>query len=350
LSDPLAENVRIKPESKAVRAGKQMTMRSVGEASGPASGFVHQALIYGSDQEFMDVVLPFVEEGVARREPVLVAVQGRHVENLGVALGRGSEGLSLYAMEDWYETSARTREKFMRWAVERTARGVRARLVGEPPWALAHPAQVRDWARHESVLNLAFADQPVSFICPYDARALPGEVLDHARGAHPELVSGEGASGSPSYEEPLDFCRRLDAAVEAQHGRPSLEFGFGLEDLPAVRRTMSTFAGDVGLPSARAEELVFAVNEVTANAVLHGRPPATLRAWNPQDELVVEITDAGDGITDVLAGQIAPSPTALGGRGLWLVRQLCDAVEVCSDERGCHVTLRVDTAPPLTAA
>jgi anti-sigma regulatory factor (Ser/Thr protein kinase) len=330
-----------------------MTMQSVGEASGLATGFVHQALTYGSDEEFMDVALPFVEEGLDRGEPALVAVQGRHVENLRTALVSTPDGLALYPVEDWYETSARTREKFALWAAERTSRGARARVVGEPPWALAHPAQVRDWARHESVLNLALAGLPVSFVCPYDARALSEEVLEHARDTHPEFVTREGISASPSYEDPLDFCRRLDSLVEAQQGRPSLEIGFALEDLPAVRRSIASFVGDAGLPASRIEELVLAVNEITTNAVLHGRPPAAVRAWNTRDEVVVEVTDTGEGIGDALAGQLAPPPTALGGRGLWLARLLCDAVEVRCDEGGCTVTLRAATSSdrrPLSAA
>jgi hypothetical protein len=45
-----------------------------GEASAPTDAFVHPALIYGSDEEFMDVALPFVEAAIDRCEPTLVAV------------------------------------------------------------------------------------------------------------------------------------------------------------------------------------------------------------------------------------------------------------------------------------
>ena len=69
-------------------------MHSHGEASGITEGFVHQALIYDSDQEFMEVVLPFVGEGLSSGEPTLVAVQGRHVQNLRAALGGTPEGLT----------------------------------------------------------------------------------------------------------------------------------------------------------------------------------------------------------------------------------------------------------------
>jgi anti-sigma regulatory factor (Ser/Thr protein kinase) len=314
-----------------------------GEASEHAEGFVHQALIYGSDQQFMDVALPFVEEGLSAREPVLVAVENRHLENLRGALGGTPEGATFQPAEGWYGTSAGTREKFARWASERTAGGRRARLIGEPPWALGNAARVRDWARHESVLNVAFASLPLSFICPYDARALPDEILEHARGTHPEMVTGGGTSASDSYVDPLEFCERLDSTVEAQSLEPSLEVVFELGDLPAVRRLIGSLALDVGLTSSRTEEIVLAANEIATNAVIHGRPPATVRAWEGGDQIIVEVTDAGDGIRNVLAGQLPPPPDGLGGRGLWLTRLLCDAVEIC-DVGGCTVTMHA-TAP-----
>src|SRR3954465_15938129 len=112
-------------------------MHSHGEASHPNHGFVHQAMIYGSDQEFMDVALPLIEEGLSAEQPTLVAVQDRHVENLRPAIGGTPEGLTLHPVEDFYETSAVPRDKFARWAAEQPARGKRGHLMGDPPWALA---------------------------------------------------------------------------------------------------------------------------------------------------------------------------------------------------------------------
>ncbi len=326
-------------------------MHLYGDASGPPNGFVHQALIYGSDQEFMGVALPFVEQGLDSREPTLVAVQERHVENLRTALGAISGELTLIPVEDWYVTSARTRDKFARWALERVEDGGRVRLMGEPPWALGHKARVRDWARHESVVNVAFASLPVTLICPYDAQALPQEVLNHAHQTHPEIVSADGVSPSDSYEDPRDFCERLDSTVEVQSRVPSLEMMFGLEDLPSVRRLIGSFAIDAGLSGSRTEEIVLAVNEIATNALLHGQPPATVRAWHADEEIIVEVIDAGEGIPDSLAGQLPPPVQGLGGRGLWLTRLLCDAVEICN-AGGCAVTVHAD-APgrePVTAA
>ena len=112
-------------------------------------------MIYGSDQEFIDVALPFVEQGLDSREPTLVAVKERHVENLRTALGAISGEVTLIPVEDWYVTSKHTVTSSP--AGPSASDGGRVRLMGEPPWALGHKARVRDWARHESVVNVAFA-------------------------------------------------------------------------------------------------------------------------------------------------------------------------------------------------
>ncbi|HKH40668.1 MAG TPA: sensor histidine kinase [Solirubrobacterales bacterium] len=327
-------------------------MHSHGEASVPSHEFVHQAMIYGSDEEFMDVALPFVEEGLDTKEPTLVAVDDRHIENLRAALGGTPDGLTIHPVADWYETSARTREKFASWASERSAGGCGARLMGEPPWPVGNEARVRDWARHEAVINVAFASLPVTCMCPYDATALPEEVLGHARATHPEIVRGGRSSPSDSYVNPLDFCGRLDSTVQAQRRPPSMELQYELEDLPAVRRLIGSFALDAGMTGSRTEEIVLAANEIATNAVIHGRPPTTLRAWRSDGEIIVDVTDAGDGIRDALAGQLPPPADSLGGRGLWLTRLLCEAVEVCN-AGGCTVTMRATATSgdrPLTTA
>ena len=316
-------------------------MRQQGEASAPRDVFEHTALVYGSDQAFMDVALPFVERGMQADEPTLVAVQARNVESLRSVLGGEPEGVTLVPVEQWYETSARTRDKFARWAIERTASG-RARLIGEPPWAVGNEAQVRDWARYESVINVAFDGMPISLLCPYDSRELPPEIVEHAHRTHPVIAEGDRALASEAYEDPRDFCRRLDSLVERPVGEPSKALDFNLAGLRGVRRLVSSAAVASGLSGPRSEEIALAVNEIASNAVIHGRPPATLRIWHGDGELICEVTDAGKGISDVLAGQLTPSPEDIGGRGIWLARLLCDAVEIRNGV-GCAVSIHAAT-------
>jgi anti-sigma regulatory factor (Ser/Thr protein kinase) len=325
-------------------------MQSNGEASGPAAAFrpagdfVHQALIYGSDQELLDVALPFVEDALAEEEPALVAVQERHLDNLRGALNGTPPGLTLFSAEQWYDTSARSRDKFARWVNDHLdGSGTRrTRVIGEPPWAIGHEAQIRDWARYESVVNVAFESMPVSFICSYDAGALPDDVIGHARSTHPEIVDSDGIAQSAVYEDPIEFCRRLDDQVERPAGEPVMRANFELDDLPAVRRLIASTATATGLTRARADELVLAVNEIATNALVHGRPPATLRIWKGDGELVCEVSDTGNGITQDLPGQLTPPTEGLGGRGIWLARMLCDAVEVRNGAE-CSVSMHANT-------
>ena len=53
------------------------------------SGFRHEALFYSGDDEFLAGTLPFVREGVALGEPVLVVVPEPRLAALRTALRRG---------------------------------------------------------------------------------------------------------------------------------------------------------------------------------------------------------------------------------------------------------------------
>ena len=315
-------------------------MLRAGEASAPDRGFLHSALIYGSDDAFGEVAVPFVRQGIAAGEPVLVAVQGPNLEGLRSVFGAERAGVTLLTVEEWFENSARTRDKLVRWASE-SGTG-RARLLVEPPWPTGSEARVRDWERHEAVINVAFDGTEVDFICAYDTRVLPAEILEHALHTHPVLAGPSGDSTSDHYEEPDDFCRRLDSRITEIAGRPAAVVDFDLAGLHGVRGLIGSAAAAVGISGARAEGLVLAVNEIASNAVVHGSPPATLRIWSSETDLVCEVSDLGSGIEDPLAGQLIPPLEGVGGRGIWLARMLCDAVEIRSGA-GCTVSIHASS-------
>ena len=86
---------------------------------------------------------------------------------------------------------------------------------------------------------------------------------------------------------------------------------------------------------------------MAANTVKHARSPGSLKIWYDAREIVCQIHDEGV-ITDPLAGRRQPSPDALGGHGLWIVNQVCDQVEMKSDETGTTIRLRM-TLPHANA-
>jgi anti-sigma regulatory factor (Ser/Thr protein kinase) len=117
-------------------------------------------------------------------------------------------------------------------------------------------------------------------------------------------------------------------------------------DLSKVRSLVMEYAIGAGLGEGRANDLVLAVSEVAANTLRHTRSEGTLAIWRDRHELICEIHDSGT-ITDPLAGRRRPAPDANGGHGLWLVHQVCDLVELRSDEAG--TTIRMHMSLPAMA-
>jgi anti-sigma regulatory factor (Ser/Thr protein kinase) len=120
-------------------------------------------------------------------------------------------------------------------------------------------------------------------------------------------------------------------------------------DLAKVRALVLQQARAAGLTEGRANDLVLAVSEVAANTLRHTQSAGTLTIWRQPGELVCEIQDEGT-IADPLAGRRRPGPDATGGHGLWLVHQVCDLVELRSDETGTIIRMHMGTQPPDLAA
>src|ERR1700692_829757 len=71
------------------RRGAEITMSTEDEHQ----GFVHSALLYHSQREYLDCVVDFVGDGLSKDEAVLVAVPGENLGLLRGALGSASGGL-----------------------------------------------------------------------------------------------------------------------------------------------------------------------------------------------------------------------------------------------------------------
>ena len=111
-------------------------------------------------------------------------------------------------------------------------------------------------------------------------------------------------------------------------------------DLAAIRAVVHGYAVKAGLTEARAIDLVLAVSEVAANTVRHAKSPGSLQIWHDAHEIVCQLHDEGK-ITDPLAGRRSPSLDANGGHGLWIVNEVCDQVDLRSDETGTTIRLHM---------
>jgi hypothetical protein len=85
------------------------------------------------------------------------------------------------------------------------------RVLAEVVWPESTAtAEIAAWKRYEAGISGALASIPVSFICAYDTRELPPEVIDDARRTHPILRSADGARPSSHYVPPGEFLRDLN--------------------------------------------------------------------------------------------------------------------------------------------
>jgi anti-sigma regulatory factor (Ser/Thr protein kinase) len=116
-------------------------------------------------------------------------------------------------------------------------------------------------------------------------------------------------------------------------------------DLSKVRALVLQHSLAAGLSDSRANDLVLAVSEVAANTLRHTDSTGRLVIWRRGDEVVCEVQDEGT-ITDPQAGRLRPGPDADGGHGLWLVYQVCDAVELRSDETGTTIRMHMTIDRP----
>jgi anti-sigma regulatory factor (Ser/Thr protein kinase) len=115
-------------------------------------------------------------------------------------------------------------------------------------------------------------------------------------------------------------------------------------DLARVRSFAAAWAARAGLPPHRVGDLVIAVGELVANTLAHTNEPGQLTLWTTGSEVICQVHDIGE-ITDPLAGKLRPDPDDPGGgRGLWVVHQLCDLVEIRTGSAGTttrmHLQLR----------
>jgi serine phosphatase RsbU (regulator of sigma subunit)/anti-sigma regulatory factor (Ser/Thr protein kinase) len=115
--------------------------------------------------------------------------------------------------------------------------------------------------------------------------------------------------------------------------------------VPDIRSFVGSFLTDLRAPVEASGELLLAVGEAAANASRHGKPAEgrseiRVRCILEGDSVAVTIADDGPGFD---AGTIKsvelPDSYASGGRGLYLMRELVDRVDVQSSADGTTVTL-----------
>jgi anti-sigma regulatory factor (Ser/Thr protein kinase) len=297
--------------------------------------FVHEAMLYEGEDDFIEQTLPFLRDGIAAGEPMLVALGEARTRRLRAELGGDAEWVQFAEMETLGRNPARIISAWHDFVTAHEDAGRPLRGIGEPIWPGRSESELSECHRHEALLNVAFGEgRPWWLLCPYDASALPDEVLQEARRTHP-LVRERGEA-RPSAVYPSPLASEPFGGVLPEPPGPVAEYPFGASDLASVRRIVAESAQAAGLAERRTVELVLCVSELAANSVLHGGGTGILRTWSETRTISCEVRDRG-ALRERLTGRIRPAIDARNGRGVWFANAMCDLVQIRSQVDGTVV-------------
>ncbi|MHA6763988.1 anti-sigma factor RsbA family regulatory protein [Streptacidiphilus sp. PAMC 29251] len=309
-------------------------------AADPGTGFRHELYAYRGEGQFLQGALAFIDDARAGSETVLVAVTEARERLLRVELeDRGATGgVTFLDVAALGRNPGRLIPAWQEWITKHAAEGHAVRGISESSWEQRTAPETEELHYHERLMNLAFAQSPAWWLlCPYDSTALDRAVLEAAGRCHPQALTAGGHGANPAFvEEPFAFAD-LSAPCD-----PAQELLFRTGELAAVRAKVTACATEHGMDATRLQELLIAATEAASNSNKYGGGRGTLRTWAQDGTLICEFHDSGH-IQDPLIGRVRPTIDQHGGRGMWLVHQLCDLVQIRSTPDS-GTTVRLHTA------
>lgn len=307
--------------------------------AGCPAGFRHEALFYrGGLNGFVAELASMVSETLSSGGSAVVAAPTDRVERFR-GLFADHERLTLIDMTGLGANPGRIIPAWRELADTALERGAPFLGIGEPVWVGRTQDELVECHRHEALINLAFAEDPYwRLVCPYDVDGLDPNVIQDARATHPASFDRRcGLSEAPvdalgvlaGLEHPLSEVPDHAATIRLQPGR-----------LADVRDLAREHAAVAGLSAERAGDLILAVTEMAANSIRHSGT-GTLDIWRRDGRVVCQTRDRGH-IQDPMVGRRRPGLSHSSGRGMWIIQQVCDLVQLRSSPGG--TTLRITVA------
>jgi anti-sigma regulatory factor (Ser/Thr protein kinase) len=298
------------------------------------AGFIHTAVIAGSQRNLRAVLVPAVNRLVRSGQPVLMVVGDGTAAMVRDELGADAEWVQWGDPAGFYQRLGFAYEGFRRYLADQHAAGQRVHVIAEPDLTIdagpAAPAgRAAAYLAYESVCNETYAPYGCPVTCIWDSRRYPSSVIGEVRHVHTHELTETGLVRSPTYVPPRTYlARRNDAPLDDVP--PDTSQDLHLSDpteLGGLRAALWSAIERHPFTDQAADDIILTVTEVAANGLAHGAAPVRVRVWHPGDAVVVQVDDSGGYPLPADAGYRRPAPgDAPGGRGLWLARQLADTV------------------------
>jgi anti-sigma regulatory factor (Ser/Thr protein kinase) len=274
--------------------------------------------LYAGPEDFLTRTTGFIGAALDEGAAVLVVVDEPKIAWLRRALGPAAAGRVGFAdMRVVGRNPARIIPAWRAFVDEHGAGGRPLRGIGEPAVPGRSVDALVECRHHEALLNVAFASaQDFWLLCPYDTATLDPAIVGDVHDTHPAPGAPIGVDVGDLLAEPLPPPGDTVALWPLRL------------PLVSVRHEAARYARATGFGS-RADDVELVVDELTTNSLRYGRTGGTLRMWPAAGLLVCEVADGGT-ITDPLVGRRRPRRGQLGGRGLWMVNQMCDLVQIRS--------------------
>lgn len=308
------------------------------------SAMVHRGVCYADEEHLARRLAPELRAALDRGDAVAAALDDPTRAAVTDALGPAAGEV------DFVDTSRPARIDAFQLVARRAALVQRRARAGQGSTFVGqnqpHLGLGDDyWLRLEAALQVALADLPVTLLCPYpqenEAAAL--------RAVHGEIVETDGAShANPEVRDPADVALAAAAPPLPELGAPDVTLTATPSTLGDLRRRLVALLDEAGAPPD--PDLVYAVSEVATNSVEHGEGRGTVAVWaraataDEPASVVCEVTDTGL-LHDPFPGVRPPRLDQIRGRGLWLARTLCEAVDVRVDATGTRVRLTAAPEP-----
>lgn len=304
----------------------------------------HECLFYNGVDGFRTAVVPFILDGLALDQPVMVAVAEPRLTAVRQALGTDAARVVLLDMAELGSNPASIIPAWRDFVAGTNGQPVRG--VGEPIWAGRRTAEIVESQLHEALLNLAVDhDTPLWLMCPYDISALDQDIIDEAQRSHPYLGGPVDLGWSTDLSDTADIgvgftshAQSLFAAALPEPAEHPATMTAGAGNVSDVANRVLNAAAAAGLPTQRSAKLAAAVDEVANAGTRNSGAAVTVRLWRDRSALVCEVGDHGT-VKDLLVGRGSALSTHSRERGIRLANELCDLVQVRSNSSGTTVRM-----------